>query len=141
MDQAETLVRDHAEPAWRLPRRAGEWSAAEALAHLRAADAILAPRLMQVAVRDEPFLPAFDERAWQEVADFVRLPVSSLVQTFAAQRFELLHALERLPQAAWRRSGVHEARGPLRMHEIAQGIVAHEREHLDQIESALAGPA
>lgn len=135
------LVRDHAEPAWRMPRRSGEWTAAETLAHLRAADAIVAPRLLQIAVRDEPFLPAFDERAWQEVADFVRLPVASLVQTFAAQRAELLHALERLPAEAWDRTGIHEARGPQTMREIAEGIAAHEREHLDQIESALAGPA
>ena len=135
------LVRDHAEPAWRMPRRTGEWTAAETLAHIRAADAIVTPRLMQIAVRDEPFLPAYDERAWQEVADFVRSPVAALVQTFAALRGELLHALARLSPEAWQRSGIHEERGRLSMREIAEGIVAHEREHLDQIESALAGPA
>ncbi len=135
------LVRDHAEPSWRLPRREGAWSAAETLAHLRAADAIVAPRLLQVAVRDEPLLVAFDERAWQEVADFIRLPVAALAQTFVAQRAELLHALERLPAEAWERTGIHEERGPLSLQAIATGMLAHEREHLDQIESALAGPA
>ncbi len=135
------LVRDHAEPSWRLPRGAGAWSAAETLAHIRAADAIVAPRLLQIAVRDEPLLVAFDERAWQEAADFIRLPVAALAQTFAAQRAELLHALERLPPAAWARTGIHEERGPLSMQVVAEGMLAHEREHLDQIESALAGPA
>lgn len=135
------LLREHTERAWRTPRAGGGWTAAETLAHMRAADAIVSPRLMQVAVRDEPFLPAYDERAWEEIADFVRLPVAALVQTFAAQRAELLHALERLPNEAWQRGGIHELRGPLTMREIAEGIAAHEREHLDQIESALAGPA
>ncbi len=135
------LVRAHAEDAWRAPRLAGGWSAAETLAHIRASDAIIAPRLMYVAVRDEPFLPMFDDRDWQEVADYVRLPVASLVGTFVARREELLHALERLPEQAWSRTGIHEARGPQTLQEIAAGIVGHEREHLDQIESALAGPA
>ncbi|HLZ71341.1 MAG TPA: DinB family protein [Dehalococcoidia bacterium] len=129
------------EEAWRRPRLAGGWSAAETLAHVRAADAIIAPRLMYIAVREEPFLAAFDDRDWMEVADYVRLPVAALVRGFVARREELLHALAWLPEQAWSRTGIHEARGPQTLHEIAAGIVAHEHEHLDQIETALAGPA
>ena len=39
----------------------GEWSAVEALAHLRAADDIVSPRFAMILVRDRPPLPAFDE--------------------------------------------------------------------------------
>jgi hypothetical protein len=36
---------------------------------------------------------------------------------------------------------MHETRGAIRLAELVSNVVGHEREHLDQIESALAGPA
>ena len=37
----------------------GEWSAVAVLAHVRASDDILSPRLVAILVREEPTLPAF----------------------------------------------------------------------------------
>ena len=130
----------HAETRWRAAPHGG-WSAIETLGHLRAADEIVAPRLLQVAVRDEPFLLAWDERRWQEVVAYETLAPARLIAAFTARREELVHALRRLPAAAWERIGLHEERGQLTLLTIGLGLAAHEAEHLDQIESALAGPA
>ena len=47
----------------REPSAPGEWSPAGVLAHLRAADDIQSIRAYMILARDEPLLPAFDERA------------------------------------------------------------------------------
>src|SRR5512146_2331335 len=46
----------------RAPASEGEWSAADILAHLRASDAIVAPRAYMILAREDPPLTAFDER-------------------------------------------------------------------------------
>src|SRR5262245_7699508 len=52
-----------------------EWSPAEVLAHLRASNSTLEPRIYHVLIRDNPPLPAFDERRWAEVARYASLPI------------------------------------------------------------------
>lgn len=140
-DDAERLeeLAEQPEERWQEPPPDGGWSAAQVLAHLRASDDILAQRLLQIAVRDEPFLPSLDERRWKEVAGYGELPAEQLIDGFAMRREELLFALGRLPLSSWSRTGTHEERGPVTLLTVAQTLVAHEQEHLEQIESALGG--
>jgi hypothetical protein len=116
----------------------GGWSAATIGAHLRAADDVLALRLLQVLVRDKPPLPAYDERRWQDVAGYDLLAPARSIATFSARREELIAALRRQPAEAWQRVGVHELAGQQTLLQIAVGIGEHEREHLDSIERLLA---
>jgi hypothetical protein len=129
------------ETRWLTVPMAGGWSAHAALAHLRASDDIFRPRLLQVVVRDEALLIGIDDKLWQQATGYDRLPADRLIAGFVSVRNDLLHALQSLPPEAWQRAGVHEWRGPLTLLQMAQGMAAHEAEHLDQIESALAGPA
>jgi len=137
----QALAAGSPEPRWRAQPLGDGWTAIEILAHLRAADEILAPRLTQIAVHAEPFLIALDERQWAEVVGFSRLTPAQLAHGLAARRKELLHWLRRLPAADWQRTGVHEAQGPVTLLTVAHNLAAHEAEHLDQIASVLAGPA
>lgn len=137
----QALAAGSPEPKWRAQPAGAGWTAIEALAHVRAADEILAPRLTQIAVHTEPFLLALDERRWADVVDYTRLTPTQLAHGLAARRKELLHWLRRLPAAGWRRTGIHETQGPLTLLGAAQHLTAHEAEHLDQIASVLAGPA
>ena len=50
----------------RAKPRDSAWSIADIFTHLRAADDIIAPRLVQILVRDNPPLPSYDERRWVE---------------------------------------------------------------------------
>lgn len=117
---------------------AGEWSLADILAHLRASDAILAPRVFYVLIRDQPPLIGFDERAWAVVAASAHVPLATQLDAFAALRAELLGILRTLDPPAWDRAGMHETRGRLTLRQIVSDLAEHEREHRAQWELTLA---
>ena len=117
------------------PSADGEWPASAILAHVRASDAIQAPRLLMILVRDNPPLPAFDERRWAEVAAFDELDFATSLTAFALQRAELVAALRRVAPDDWRRTGTHEIRGSVTLLDVWRGLVEHEEEHCAQLEA------
>jgi uncharacterized damage-inducible protein DinB len=116
----------------------GEWSAVAVLAHLRASDDILAPRLIAMLVREEPTMPAFDDRRWGEVMGYDAADFHELLATFTFRRAELVRVLRRLTPSDWRRRGTHEARGPITLAETLRHLAEHEAEHCLQLETLLA---
>ncbi|MEP6774058.1 MAG: DinB family protein [Chloroflexota bacterium] len=112
---------------------AGEWSPHEVVAHMRAANDILEPRVLQVLVRPNTPLIGFDEDRWLQVLGYMKLPVTDLLQTMAWRRKELVNALRNVPSEEWDRSGIHEVRGPMTVYELATQIAEHEDDHLSQI--------
>ena len=132
------LIRAHPDPvAWRRPVAEG-WSAAQIVAHLRAADDILTPRIYQMLVRDDPPLPAFDDRRWADVMGYETVPMEAHFARMALRRYELLQLLRGLEPAAWARPGSHEEHGRITIFAVASHIAGHEEEHLSQLERALA---
>lgn len=116
---------------------AGEWSPHEVVAHMRAANDILEPRVFQVLVRPNTPLIGFDEDRWLQVLGYARLPVTDLLQTMAWRRRELVNALRNVAPEDWERTGIHEVRGPMTVYELATQIADHEQEHLAQIARAV----
>jgi hypothetical protein len=116
----------------------GEWSPSQVMAHLRAANDILEPRMYQILVREATPLIGFDEHQWQKVAGYGTLPVTDLLHTMMLKRKELVHALRGLSAEDWDRTGTHEVRGPMSVLEIARQIADHEDEHVAQIAAAVA---
>ena len=112
---------------------AGEWSPHEVVAHMRATNDILEPRVFQVLVRPNTPLIGFDDDRWLQVLGYVKLPVTDLLQTMAWRRKELVNALRNVSPEDWERSGIHEVRGPMTVYELATQIAEHEDEHLAQI--------
>jgi hypothetical protein len=121
------------------PSVAGGWSAAEIFAHMRASDDIMAPRVFMILVRDQPPLAAYDDRRWTEVAGYAQADFQTSLQVFALRRVELVSMLRRIASEAWRRVGMHEARGPVSLLDIITTLVEHEEEHCAQLETAQAG--
>ena len=117
-----------------------EWSAAEVLEHLFAADAILAPRLLQILVRPGVALPAFDERVWATLVARAGLTLAQRLDLFAAQRAALVGLARTLTPAEWALEGEHEVAGRRSVHQIASHLVGHEQEHVEQLR-ALVEPA
>jgi hypothetical protein len=115
----------------------GQWSPAEVMSHVRAANDILEPRLFHILVRDSTPLIGFDERRWLEVAGYASLPITDLLHTMILKRKELVHALRGLSPEDWQRTGTHEVRGPITVLDIATQIADHEDEHLAQIAAAI----
>jgi hypothetical protein len=117
----------------------GDWSPQRVFAHLRAADAILEPRIYFVLVRDNPPLVGYDDARWLDVARYASLPITESLQSMRLSRNELIHMLRHLTPEEWDRTGTHEVRGPMTVLEIAQQIIEHEEDHLDQIRWSIKG--
>jgi CheY-like chemotaxis protein len=119
----------HARPA------TGDWSAADVLAHLRAADDILTPRIYMMLVRDNPTLVAYEERIWADVLGYAEADFGTSLQTYTLKRAELVNVLRRLTAEQWQRTGVHEHKGSLTVEQLVNEMVLHEAEHCRQIEA------
>ena len=115
----------------------GEWSAAQVFSHLRAANAILEPRIYFVLVRDNPPLVGYDDTRWMQVARYGSLPITDSLESFRLHRAELINMLRGIELEEWERTGTHEVRGPMTVLEIARQIIDHEEEHLVQIERSI----
>lgn len=111
----------------------GGWSAAEILAHIRAADDILSPRLYAILARDNPTLIELDERRWAEVAGYADARFAPSLTTFRLRRQELVSTLGRIAPGDWGRIGTHERHGPITLQAAAEHLVAHEEEHCAQL--------
>lgn len=116
----------------------GDWSAATILAHIRASDDILAPRLYAILIRENPPLPAFDERRLAEVASYADARFAPSLTTFRLRRQELVSTLGRIAPADWGRIGTHERNGPITLQAIAELLVAHEEEHCAHLRALAA---
>ena len=115
----------------------GEWTIAQVLHHVRAADAILSARIYCVVVRDGAPLVAFDERAWGALIGASGVSLDDQAAHFALRRAELVAEMRALAQEEWSRTGKHERQSTLTLTDIASSIVSHETEHRLQIEAML----
>ncbi|HEV2238166.1 MAG TPA: DinB family protein [Ktedonobacterales bacterium] len=119
----------------RMPVR-GEWSANDVLAHLRACADVWGDCITAMLAEDHPTLRAINPRTWIKRTDYPTLAFAPSLAAFAAQRAELLAALEPLPPAGWSRAAtVTGAGGPLErtVDTYARWLVRHERRHVKQI--------
>src|SRR5262245_8539573 len=110
-----------------------EWAPLDVLAHVVAANAILAPRLLQILVRPGVTLPAFDERRWAELTARARLTPAALLDLFAAERAALVGLARTLTPAEWALEGQHEVARARSVRQIAAHMAEHEREHIAQL--------
>lgn len=113
-------------------------SPAQFVAHIRAVNDILEPRMYQILVRESTPLIGYDENQWQQVARYSTLPVTDLLHTMVLRRKELVHALRGLSPEEWDLTGTHEVRGPMTVLEIAQQVADHEDDQIAQIKAALS---
>jgi hypothetical protein len=114
---------------------ADEWSAAAILAHLRASDDILTPRIYAMLVRDNPPLAAYDDRRWAEVARYEQADFQTSLNLFTLRRAELVTVLRHVAPADWQRAGLHETHGLISILQVVTHLVEHEEEHCTQLEA------
>lgn len=113
----------------------GEWSASEILAHLRASDDILAHRLYAILTRDNPVLPAYDERRWAEIAGYPQADFELSLKAFTLRRAELVTMLRKTAIEDWQRLGTHEVKGVVSFFQVVTSLVEHEEAHCTQLEA------
>ncbi|HVE46767.1 MAG TPA: DinB family protein [Acidimicrobiales bacterium] len=128
-----------ADPA-RLKREPAreEWSAAVVVTHLADTEAVYGVRLRRMLTEDRPVLEAFDEHVWAQRFGPLEPAVRDSLQRWRSLREANTRILESLSDDEWGLEGVHGRRGPFTVVTLADNMVAHDRNHLDQIRRALA---
>lgn len=120
------------------PPAAGEWSAAECLAHMVDAEIVVSARYRWILAQDRPELIGYDQDLW---VDRLHRPLESADALFA--HFE---PMRQANLALWARTsvgerarvGIHRERGP-ESYELTFTLLAgHDRFHVAQAERALA---
>jgi uncharacterized damage-inducible protein DinB len=132
------IVGSHDEHRLRQRPGSDEWSVAEILGHVRAADAIWSWRILLTTVHDGAAVPDVDERALQIVMESGGSTLTEQATTFALGRAELVGALRHLSEESWAHTCRHERHGVLTMADLVAGLADHEREHIVQLRSVLA---
>ncbi len=121
---------------------AGEWSANEVLAHMRACADMWGRAIAAILASDHPTLRAINPRTWIKRTDYLSQEFFRSLGAFTTQRAELLAVLEPLPAADWQRGAkVTGAGKPLELtvHSYVNRLALHERPHLKQIERIAQG--
>jgi hypothetical protein len=119
------------------PSAPGEWSARDIVVHLRVDEAIFAPRILLMAVVENPLLQEIDPLVLAQRTGFLEDDLGTTLVAFALRRAELVGLLERLDADGWQRQGIHQVNGVQTIAEIAALLAGHDAEHLAQIESVL----
>src|ERR1700730_4719456 len=110
------------------------WSAEELFEHVRASEAIVAPRILQLLVQGPGLAgTSFDERRWAIVAGRAQLPLDDRLALFELRRRELVALLRDLTAEEWSRRGDHPQLGRLSVADLCEGMAGHEEEHCRQL--------
>jgi uncharacterized damage-inducible protein DinB len=115
---------------------AGEWSARDVLAHLRACADMWGKYIVQILNKDQPEIKAVNPTTWIKKTDYLEQQFQPSLQAFTTQRAELLAVLKPLPHDAWSRMAVVRGAGKPRertVYTYAQWLANHELSHLKQI--------
>jgi hypothetical protein len=118
-------------------RTGDEWSVAEIVGHIRAADTIWRTRAVLALVHDGVTMPDVDERALQAVQEASGLTLDDQVRVFTVQRHEIVGILSSLSEHDWARTCVHSTAGLLTMVDVCRAWEEHEREHLVQLQETV----
>ena len=134
VDLTDTMSAD----AMRSSPAVGEWSVADIIGHIRAADAIWRTRVLLALVHDGISAPDVDERALQSVLESSGLGLAIQVTSFALGRSELVGILRALSDDEWTRTCRHATAGAMSVFDACAALEAHELEHLEQLRRAAA---
>src|SRR5688572_29424046 len=116
------------------PPKPGEWAIVDVVRHLVEGDRdTLLPRLRRMLTESRPIFPP-RPRLEHDGTD-----LATLLDVFERARAEVVRILDGLEAAACAREGVSPSRGPLSVEAYAASTVAHDTEHLRQIQDVRTG--
>jgi hypothetical protein len=108
----------------------GKWSARENLAHLTRYQEMFRERVERILAETRPALPRYraeddpDWEAWRGRS------LTEILQALEADRAGLRDRLERLPEEAFARTGLHPRFGELSLKQWIEFFLLHEAHHL-----------
>jgi hypothetical protein len=138
-DRLRKLLRDLTEKQLETKPAPGKWCIKEIVAHLADGEVIVGSRYRFIAAHDRPPLPSTNQDAFAARLGPMNAKAADLADDFAMARAVNLGLLERLPEEAWDRVGIHSERGEESIRTIVAIYAGHDRNHLAQIETIRTG--
>ena len=115
------------------PPKPGEWTITDVVRHLVEGDRdTLLPRLRRMLAEPRPVF------AVRRPHDHDHSDLATLLDVFERARTDVVRILTGLGDADWLREGVSPSRGPLSVETYAASTVAHDTEHLHQVQDVRA---
>jgi hypothetical protein len=115
------------------PPKPGEWAIVDVVRHLVEGDRdTFLPRLRRMLRESRPVF------AVRRPLEHDGSDLATLLDVFERARADVVRVLDGIDDAAWSREGVSPSRGPLSVEAYAASTVAHDTEHLRQIQDVRA---
>jgi HAD superfamily hydrolase (TIGR01549 family) len=136
----EHLVNLLSMDVWNKRPSKDEWSQTEILCHLRDVDEeVNLNRVRKVLSEENPFIAGQDTDPWAEKRTYICQDGPEALARFTVIRVKLLDLLEKVPESDWNRTARHAIFGPTTLKEIVRIIAEHDRLHLRQLSTLIAG--
>lgn len=114
----------------------GEWSARDILAHLRSCSDMWGRYIVKILNEDRPTFKAVNPTTWIKKTNYRELDFHTSLQTYTAQRTDLLTRLEVLREEDWGREALVTGAGKPRIRTVRTyglWLANNERSHLRQM--------
>ena len=117
----------------------GKWSIKQIVAHLADGEVVLGSRYRFAAAHDRPPIAGYDQDLFVEKLGVENATTEELLADFELARAVNLGLLQRLPEGAFQRVGIHAERGEESIGTMVRMYAGHDRVHLDQVETIRTG--
>lgn len=130
----EELVR--ATPPERIRRRPadGKWSIHEHVCHLAAVGPLFSDRLTLMLEENNPAIGPYEPPPDEQEGSLLERDMEVEMRRFADGRARLVHRLERLSEAEWRRTAQHGGYTEYDVHIMFRHVMMHDQLHAYRIE-------
>jgi hypothetical protein len=137
-DELRRLMAGIDRPRLTRPEGPGKWAARDVVQHLADNELVWGFRLRMTLAHDRPPLAGYDQDLWAAGLAYDRVPPEEALDAFAAMRAANLALLERVPDAALDRVGIHSERGEESVRTMIPLYAGHDLVHLRQVERVVA---
>ena len=114
----------------------GEWCAKECLGHMLEAERRgFNGRIRTILAESEPSLAGWDQQAVERERNDCQRAAADLLAEFSALRADSVSLVSRLNEADLQRGGTHDKVGHVRVNDLLQEWVHHDRNHFRQLQA------
>ncbi len=121
-----------------LGASAHDWTTSEIIGHLGDAARYWGARMRLAVHEDNPALANFDQDGLVRLAAYRYVPSETLARQYRLVNESNVAFLRGLTDEQWRRTGVHEERGPITVHQMLQIEANHEQDHVSSLAQSRA---
>jgi hypothetical protein len=113
----------------------GEWTAAQIIGHLAAAEHYFLERINLLLRENEPRLRSFADDATERQQAMMDNDIATNLAAFNDLRGETVSTLMSLALNLWERAGTHDTLGRMAVEDVVEAMIVHDTEHIEQLQS------